>query len=47
MKPLLKYKFALLAIIAFATDFLVDLKQTAGINDIYLELIGAGLGVLS
>ena len=46
-KLLLKYKFALLALITFATDFLVDLKQTAGINDIYLELIGAGLGVLS
>ena len=48
MKTLLKYKFALLAIIAFATDFLVDLKQTVGVNDIYLELIiGSGLAILS
>lgn len=47
MKTLLKYKFALLAIIAFATDFLVDLKQTVGVNDLYLELIGSGLAILS
>ena len=44
---LLKYKFAILSLIAFATDFLINLKQTAGIDDIWLEVIGTGLAILS
>ena len=48
MKTLLiKYKFAILSLIAFATDFLINLKQTAGIDDIWLEVIGTGLAILS
>lgn len=47
MKTLLKYKFAILSLIAFATDFLINLKQKAGIDDIWLEVIGTGLAILS
>lgn len=47
MKTILKYKFILLSLIAFLTDLLIDLKQSVGINDLYLELIGSGLAILS